>query len=167
MPSICELEKQHGVNLCTGYKNDQACSTFVKFIAHDQLRTLRDALLHSKFCSVQADASTDAGNVEVEVFLALHFDSITTYGKFQVQNTFFCARQLKNRTSKRLFESPERAMQYMAIEDWKTKLVGFGCYGTSANIAEGGLRGFLKKEVPWIAIFWCLAHWLELSIKDA
>ena len=58
-------------------------------------------------------------------------------------------------------------MQYVAIEDWKTKLVGFSCDGMSANIAEGGMKGFLKKEVPWIAMFWCLAHRLELSIKDA
>ena len=57
--------------------------------------------------------------------------------------------------------------EYVAIEDWKMKLVRFGCHGTGANIAEGGLKEFLKKEVPCIAMFWCLAHRLELSIKHA
>ena len=56
-------------------------------------------------------------------------------------------------------------MQCVEIKNWKTKLVGFGCDGTSFNIAEGGLKGFLKMEVLWIALSWCLARWLELSIK--
>ena len=55
----------------------------------------------------------------------------------------------------------------MEVDDWQQKLVGFSCDGASANIAEGGLKGHLQREVPWIAMFWCLAHRLELSIKDA
>ena len=34
-------------------------------------------------------------------------------------------------------------------------------------IAAGGLRGYLEEAVPWIVVFWCLAHRLELSLKDA
>ncbi len=33
----------------------------------------------------------------------------------------------------------------------------------TANMAEGGLRGLLKNEFPWIFVFWCLAHRLELD----
>ena len=46
-------------------------------------------------------------------------------------------------------------------------MIGFGCDGASVNIAAGGLRGLLEKSVPWVAVFWCLAHRLELSLKDA
>ena len=55
----------------------------------------------------------------------------------------------------------------MHIEEWKTKMIGFGCDGASANMAMGGLRGQLQSEFPWIFVFWCLAHRLELSVKDA
>ena len=48
-----------------------------------------------------------------------------------------------------------------------TKMIGFGCDGASANMAEGGLNGLLKNEFPWIFVFWCLGHRLELSVKDA
>ena len=89
----------------------------MKFIAHDQLHTLREALLRSKVFSLQAVVSTDTGNVEVEVFLALQFNPFTIYGKVRVHNTFFCARHLKSGTGEGLFESLEGAMQYMAIED--------------------------------------------------
>ena len=47
------------------------------------------------------------------------------------------------------------------------KLIGFGCDGTNANIADGGLKGFLKEAVPWVFVFWCLGHCHELSLKDA
>ena len=30
-----------------------------------------------------------------------------------------------------------------------------------------GLRSLLEEPMPWIVVFWCLAHRLELSLKDA
>ena len=53
----------------------------------------------------------------------------------------------------------------MGVAKWENKLVGFG---TKAYIGEhGGLKGHLKEAVPWVVVFWCLAHRLELSLKDA
>ena len=47
------------------------------------------------------------------------------------------------------------------------KLIGFGCDGTSVNIAERGLIMYLQDVAPWIEVFWCLAYRLELALKDA
>ena len=41
-------------------------------------------------------------------------------------------------------------MEYMKLEAWKTKMIGLGCDGTNANIADGGLKGLLQREVPWV-----------------
>ena len=30
-----------------------------------------------------------------------------------------------------------------------------------------GLRVYLEESVPWVIVFWCLAHRLELTLKDA
>ncbi len=30
--------------------------------------------------------------------------------------------------------------------------MGYGCDGTSANMAAGGLRGHLEQVVPWVVI---------------
>ena len=65
------------------------------------------------------------------------------------------------------FECFKAAMEFVGIVDWELKLIGFGCDGTNVNIAAEGLTGFLEKSVPWIVVFWCLAHRLELSLKDA
>jgi len=32
---------------------------------------------------------------------------------------------------------------------------------------DGGLKGFLTKEFPWLIVNWCLSHRLELFLKDA
>ena len=110
--------------------------------------------------SLQTDASTDAGNEESEMFLVLHFDPSSTDGKVCVRNRFFTVRYLGN----------------------ATKMIGFSCDRTNANLAQGGLRGFLTHEMPWVFVFWCLAHRqyptflhkseiyrdiLQLSVKDA
>ena len=36
MAPLCQLEICHGVDLGQGYKNDQACATFVEYIAREQ-----------------------------------------------------------------------------------------------------------------------------------
>ena len=55
----------------------------------------------------------------------------------------------------------------MKLDKWKSKMIGFGCDRTNANFAQGGLRGLLTCEMPWVFVFWCLSHRLELSVKDA
>ena len=47
------------------------------------------------------------------------------------------------------------------------KLVGMGTDGVSSNIAAKGLKGLVEQKLPWIFWMWCLAHRLELAIKDA
>ena len=48
-----------------------------------------------------------------------------------------------------------------------TKLVGIETDGAAANIAGAGLKGLVEKELPWIFWMWCMAHRLELAVKDA
>lgn len=67
-----------------------------------------------------------------------------------------------------LFDCLKSALEYMGVVGWENKLIGFGCDGTNANIGKhSGLKAHLKEAVPWVVVFWCLAHRLELSLKDA
>ena len=68
MKPICELEERHGVDLGQGYRNNQACASFFEFIALDQQRSLVEALSRVNFYSLQADGTTDSGNIEDELF---------------------------------------------------------------------------------------------------
>ena len=167
MASLCELETRHEVDLGSGYKNDQACATFMSYIAKEQRDQLRSVLENVKFFSIQADGSTDAGIVEDELFTVLYLDRSGSDGNVHVRSKLFAVRQPKSGDAEGLFRCFEAAMSYVGIPDWTNKLIGFGCDGASVNIAAGGLRGHLEKSVPWVVVIWCLAHRLELSLKDA
>ena len=48
-----------------------------------------------------------------------------------------------------------------------SKLVGIATDGAAANVAGNGLKGLVEGELKWIFWMWCLAHRLELAMKDA
>ena len=56
----------------------------------------------------------------------------------------------------------------IGMENFKEKLVAFGADGASVNRGfDGGVRALLEEENPWLLFMWCVAHRLELSLKDA
>ena len=63
MKPICKLEERHGVNLGEGYKNIQACATFIEYIATERHNILVEVLSRAKFFSIQANGSTDSDNI--------------------------------------------------------------------------------------------------------
>ena len=62
-----------------------------------------------------------------------------------------------------LYECFIRALNFVGVNDWENRLVGFGCDGASVNMGANGFRSYLEK-----AVFGCLslAHHLELALKD-
>ena len=167
MGAVFELEEKHGVDLGVGYKNNQACATFVENIAMSMREGLADVLSKAKYFSIQADGSTDTANIEDELFLVLYFDAHTKDGAVHVQSRFLTVRQPQHSDASGLYECFVRALTYAGVTGWENKLVGFGCDGASVNIAANGLRGYLEESVPWVIVFWCLAHRLELALEDA
>ena len=57
-------------------------------------------------------------------------------------------------------------IQEVSLDECK-KLVGVGTYGAAANIAASGLKGLMEERLGWVFWMWCMAHPLELAIKDA
>ena len=70
-------------------------------------------------------------------------------------------RYLNSGTAEGLYEAFGRTLKYMGLDELKSQLIGFGCDGTNVNIAEGGLKGLLTKDFPWLVVIWCLSHRLE------
>ena len=70
-----------------------------------------------------------------------------------------------------LLGSLQHALERLNIQsisrDACKRLVGIGTDGASVNIADQGLKGLVEREIPWVYWSWCLAHRLELAIKDA
>ena len=118
------------------------------------------------------DSSTDSSNIDEELFLVLYFDPHSQDGVsvVHVRDRFFAVRQLTRGTGEGLYVCVKKTLAYMGIAplEWKNKLIGLGCDGTNANMGSaGGLKSYLQGDIPWLMVSWCLAHRLELSVKDA
>lgn len=74
-------------------------------------------------------------------------------------------------TARGLFKVLESVLQDLGIPEVSAKhcnkLVGIGTDGASTNIAANGLKGLVEECLPWMFWMWCLAHRLELAVKDA
>ena len=59
-------------------------------------------------------------------------------------------------------------MDFVGVANWESKLIGVGCDGANVNMGTtGGLKGLITATMPWVVVFWCLAHRLELALRDA
>ena len=91
-------------------------------------------------------------------------------GMVHVRDKFFAVRHLSRGTGEGLYNCLKATLAYMQITplEWKARMIRLGCDGTNANIGSGGgLKSYLQEDIPWVIVTWCLAHRLELSIKDA
>ena len=168
MAALCELQERHGVDLGSGYKNEKACATFVDYISLEQRRMLVNSLDRARFFSLQMDGSADSGNIEDEVFLVVFCDPYSADGIVHVRNSFLTVRRPGRANAAGLFACLKAAMGFVGVANWETKLIGVGCDGANVNMGTtGGLKGLLTETMPWVVVFWCLAHRLELALKDA
>ena len=70
-PEICSLEARHGVNVGSTYRNVNSCKDFIHFWSMSKKEKLASLLSRAKFFSLLMDGSTDAANVDNEVFLVV------------------------------------------------------------------------------------------------
>ena len=111
MGPLCQLEEKHGVDLGSGYKNNQACSVFVEYIAQAMKETLVTILDKAKFFSIQGDGSTDSANIEDELFLVLYFDPYATDMRVHVRDKFLTVRRPNRSNAEGLYDN-------LDLEDW-------------------------------------------------
>ena len=119
------------------------------------------------------DGSTDKGNIDDELFLVLFCDTNSSDERVHTRMNFFTVATPRAVTAEGLFECLQSGLGQLGIEaidaaeEYCKKLVGIGTDGAAANIASAGLKGLVEKELPWVYWMWCLAHRLELAVKDA
>ena len=168
---ICELEKKHGVDLGTSYVNEHAGRTFIHYIAEARKEELIDLLRKADFFSILLDGSTDKGNIDNELMMVVWCDINAEDEKVHTRISYFNVIRPESVRAEGLFQVLESGLERVGISeispDLCKKLVGIGTDGASANIAASGLKGLVETKLDWIFWMWCLAHRLELAIKDA
>lgn len=170
-PRICELEARHGVNLGSSYLHENAGKEFVHYIAESGRQDMLSKIAKAKFFSLLMDGSTDQSNADNELLLVLWCDPDGKDEKIHTRISYLSIHKPHHVTAEGLFQSLQHGLQNLGIQSVTkeacNKLVGIATDGAAANVAANGLKGLAEKELDWIFWMWCLAHRLELAIKDA
>ncbi|XP_064644698.1 E3 SUMO-protein ligase KIAA1586-like [Lineus longissimus] len=167
---IVKLEMRHGVDVGTAYTNRFQCAEFIDCHAEYLAETLKNDLVKAKFYSVLCDGSTDCTITEKEVVYVLYFDPVGDPDKVQVKLTFLYLKDVGVPNAPGIQSAIERSFQSLGILpcEMYRKLVGFGADGASVNSGDkAGVKALLSKHAPWLVFQWCVAHRLELALKDA
>ena len=93
-PQLCELEARHGVAIGSTYTNEVACKTFTHYIAESRRLEMFDKLKQAKFFSLLIDGSTDKGNADDEVFMAVWCDGKGSDEKVHTRTTYLHGQKL-------------------------------------------------------------------------
>ena len=170
-PRLCELEARHRVSIGSSYTNKIAGKMFTHYVAQSQRQQVLERIVQAKFFSLLIDGSTDKANVDNEVFMAVCVIQMKVMKKIHTQTFYFHVGRPSTFDAAGLFQNLSIALQKLGCTEVDvehcSKLVGIGSDGAAANIARRGLKGLVEAELDWVFWMWCLAHRLELAVKDA
>ena len=169
---LVKLEERHGVSLGESYGGDDACKHFVRGINGAMEDKLKMKLDEAKFVGIMADGSTDAAVKDQEAIFAFYFDpKPVNEERVKVVTTFVGIIDGKDTDAPGILKSIDQAFESiggMDANDVRKKTVAFGADGASVNRGEdNGVISLIQDTSPWVIFLWCIAHRLELSLKDA
>ena len=170
---ILELEKMHGVGVGDAYLTDIKCAEFIDYIGGDLKEKLVFDLSKAKFFGTLCDGSTDSATLEDEVVYLSYFDPQPVGSdEVKVKTTFIGVKSVRTATAEgvqeAIIDSYKGLSADLKIDDFEKKLIGFTSDGASVNRGhKQSVKTILKVKSPWIVFIWCIAHRLELALKDA
>lgn len=153
-----------GLELGTSYRNRESSKQFIQAISETEFQKVTAIVNEAKFVCVIGDGSTDSSIREQEMWfirsctsgtVSVHFAGVHATEKANAENII---KGLKSVIEKNL---------KIKWNDIVSKLVALSCDGASVNTGQkGGVGARLKTEQPDLIVLHCMAHRLELSIKD-
>jgi hypothetical protein len=170
---ILKLEKMHGIGVGEAYLTDMNCASFIDYIGKDLKEKLLFDLSNAKFFGTLCDGSTDSSTLEEEVVYISYFDPRPTgCDEVQVKTAFIGVKSVRTATAEGVQEAISDSYLNLSddlqIESFEKKMVGFTSDGASVNRGhKQSVKTILQEKSPWIVFIWCIAHRLELALKDA
>ena len=164
---IIELEKLHNIKFFPGgsYGNESACRDFVNSCANLIFNEeVKEKLLKSNFISILCDGSTDSSVIEKECIYVQFVEP----SSMKINVAFLSLQDLPSQDASGIYEAIKKAFTEVGLETCLDKIVFLASDGAAVNTGlKNGLIKLLRHDRPWVGFVWCLAHRLELGIKDA
>jgi len=159
---IVRLKEKHGVEIGKAYRNRKSCNKFISAIGDQLAKDLENKLSNANFFSVLVDSSED-------MFVQYLDKRPPGRDTIQVDTAFLQLVNVQYGTAAGIVDSIKRSFEGVNItDDLEKKLIGFAGDGATVNRGEReGVIALLKRDHPWIIYVWCVAHQLELALKDA
>ena len=166
---ILSLEEKHGVVIGAAYRNDTSAGIIIDYIADSLKVKLKKELEQINFYSILTDGSTDASTSEKEAMFVVTFDAKPpSTNKIKINISYLNIADITAADARGIIKAIENSFQSISYDNWLPKLVGFGSDGASVNRGKKeGVHALLRQENEWLTFGWCVAHRLELSLKDS
>lgn len=116
------------------------------------------------------DGSEDASITEKEAVFVQYLDRKPPgQDTVKVTTAFLQLVDLKFGTATGIVSAIKNSFEAINVtDDFNKKLIGFAADGATVNRGQReGVIGILNANLPWVIYVWCVAHRLELSMKDA
>ncbi|KAJ8050501.1 hypothetical protein HOLleu_03728 [Holothuria leucospilota] len=161
--TIALLERKHGVDVGHSYLHDKACREFIGEISWCFLQDLKKNFERKPFyCSILFDGSTDKTLSEKEI---VSIKIIDQEGK-PTTKLLGIAEPTSGRAES-IYEALKVKAEEVSLFLTKS-CVAMAADGASVNFgSQSGVMVRMKEDMPWMLQFHCVAHRLELAIKDA
>lgn len=155
---LLNLQNLNGLELCHTYFSDKAAKEFASHIAEMYFDKMKELLHNADYFCVFCDGSTDCSETEKEIVM---INSLKGYYPVML---FLSLEEPPNGRALGIVAALDNAFAKFGMQNWKQKLIGFCSDGASVNFGE--VRGVSNSSQGTISV-WCLAHRLELAVKDA
>ena len=162
-PKLMTLHKKNSLDLGVTYANDVSCKAFTAEIASYYFDGLKSDLENSDYFSIFSDGSTDRTESEKEVIMVKYIKNHYPVIKY------FKLEEPENTKAEGILGAIDKAFSDFGMNDYHKKVIGYCSDG--ASVMMGSKKGVIKlfkdrKGAPWVLAVWCLAHRLELAVKD-
>ena len=155
-------EKKHGADIGEAYMNDKACKVFIQAIGEEMIEELHNLFKQKPFyCSILFDRSSDKSLLEREVLsLRLVENGLSRMKLLGVVEP-------SSGTGENIYKGIISKCEEHGLRLNKS-CIAAGADGAAVNFgSNAGVLTRINADVPWLVHIHCVAHRLELALKDA
>lgn len=162
---LCQLDEMKGLNLGQTYRNQETAKVFINAIAEVEFQKVAALFYANKFLCVIGDGSTDSSVTEQDMWY------VRTCNSGKIETKFIGVASMVRANA----EGITNGLKYLVSQnlklqwnDFAKKLVAVSCDGASVMVgSRSGVATLLRKDQPALITLHCMAHRLELTLKDA